>query len=96
VRVIDASQFVPLAVKLSGLLRQGVEHYATLKGSGMSVSPEIIAMFIEEQMHGWEPHVRGRAVLDSAAKHDAAMFLGRIVCNLSGVKRAEEGKSWTE
>ncbi|MDP3774545.1 MAG: hypothetical protein Q8Q85_09790 [Gemmatimonadales bacterium] len=82
--ILGATDFLPLAAKLGGYIKMGVDHYATLKAMDIPLGPEVIGVFLEEQMGTWDPVMQGRHALDAQAKHDGAMFLARVICSLAG------------
>lgn len=79
----SAAQLIPLMSKLGGYFKEGIDHYAMLKASGLEASPEILTAFIEAKMADWDPTVRGVSLLDSDTKEAASRLLAGIVYNLS-------------
>ncbi len=75
--------FMPLAAKLGSYIKAGADHYAALKGAGLEVNADTVAVFIEVQMAGWDPVIRGKPALDDASRHHCAQFLGRVIYKLS-------------
>ena len=80
---VSAATLLPLLSKLGGYFKLGVDHYADLRASGFEASPEVVAMFIQLKMTGWEPEVAGKRLLDPETKTAAARMLAGLIINLS-------------
>ena len=76
------SKLIPLVLRLGDYLKEGFDHYVALKSSGVEVDPDIISLFIAEQMSDWHPKINGKEILDSETKHAAARFVGGVAYNL--------------
>ena len=81
--MFDTSALIPLVAKLGGYAKQGLDHYAALRAAGMTVTPDVLAVFLADRMSAWDPIVSGRALLDTPTRDAAARFLAGVVFNLS-------------
>ena len=79
---IDATAFVGLAPKIASLLKEASAAYSAIKESGEEPSPEMISFLLLAKMDGWNPTVKGVAVLDEDTKSAGARFLAGVGCNL--------------
>lgn len=70
-------------MKLGDYLKQGVDHYATLKALGGEIDADIIGAFIESQIGDWNPEIAGKKLLDPETRAACARFLGGIAYNVS-------------
>jgi len=72
-----------LLKRMGELLQSGIEQVALLRASGVEVDADMVGIWIEQQMGGWDPVFKGRHLLDAPTKHAAARFLAGVACNLS-------------
>ena len=71
----QAAALLPLVMKLGDYLKVGFEHYVSLKASGTTMSPDMLAAFICMQMSSWNPDFQTRMA--------AARFLAGVAVNLA-------------
>lgn len=81
---LSGASFLPLAVKLGEYLIAAVDHVAMLRASGVSVSPDIVAVWLATRMEAWSPCIGGRVLLDTETRFAAARFLAGVGFNLAG------------
>jgi len=81
----DVSKLLPHLLQLGGFLKQAMDHYALLKQAGKEVSPEIVAVYLQTKLGGWNPRVGERALLDEPTRAAAARFLAGVAINLVGI-----------
>ena len=74
---------LPALSKLGGYFTQGMDHYVALRASGEELTPDILSVFIHTKMEGWNPRVKGKAILDSETSFAAARFLSGVIINLA-------------
>lgn len=77
------AKLFPLIVKLGDYLKQGMDHYLELKASGLEVDADIVAIFINEQLQGWDPKIAGKTLLDEETRMACSRFLSGLVINVS-------------
>ena len=80
---MNLADLLPLATKIGSYLKSGVDQYAALKASGISVTPDLIAAFLADQMTDWHPEIKGRRLLDSDTRLAGARFLAGIAFNFA-------------
>tara|TARA_Y100000034_G_C6881633_1_gene404116 strand:- start:676 stop:927 length:252 start_codon:yes stop_codon:yes gene_type:complete len=76
-------KLLPLVAQLGDFLKEGFEHYVSLKAAGMDVDPDIIALVIEEKMKDWNPMIGDKVLLDPDTRTAAARFVGGVAFNLA-------------
>jgi len=79
-------QFLPLATQIGAYIKMGMDHYASLRMAGQvgESGPELVSIFLEDKMDGWNPMVNGKAILDAETKKAGARFLAGVAINLTG------------
>jgi hypothetical protein len=86
---MKASDLVPFAMTMLALIRDGIDHYATLSALPEEMRHPAICMFLLGKMERWNPQIAGIEVMTPDARNDAASFLARISLELA---RAAEQK----
>ena len=81
--MISMSTLLPIVTKLGDFLKMAISHYATLQGIPVEQRPDIIAMFLQSQMEGWDPKANGKPLLDDDTRAAAARFLAGVAVNFS-------------
>lgn len=81
-RRISMTEVLPVLMRLSSYIKVGLDHYIQLKASGVEINPELLAAFLETQLHGWSPEIKGVDVLGGDAKHHLALFLASVIFNI--------------
>jgi hypothetical protein len=76
-------KLLPLVSQLGDFLKDGFDHYMTLKSQGMEVDPDVISLVLEEKMKDWNPKIGGKVLLDSETRRAAARFVGGVAFNLA-------------
>lgn len=79
----QAAALLPLVMKLGDYLKVGFEHYVSLKASGTTMSPDMLAAFICMQMSSWNPDFQSKKLLDDETRMAAARFLAGVAVNLA-------------
>ena len=80
---LNLGAFLPLLSKLGEYLSVGYETAITWEAAGRPTDPDLIASVVSMKMNGWNPVIRGRAVLDPDTKQAAARFLAGVAFNLA-------------
>jgi hypothetical protein len=80
---VNLADLLPLATKIGSYLKSGVDQYAMLKASGISVTPDLIAAYLADQMADWHPEIKSRRLLDSDTRIAGARFLAGIASNFA-------------
>jgi hypothetical protein len=76
-------EFLPLIKKLGEYLKVGVDHYADLRAAGSVVDVDIISMYLDDKMSGWNPVLSGKNLLDAPTRAAAARFLAGVAVNFA-------------
>jgi hypothetical protein len=83
-----STEIVGLLSKLGDYLKAAIQRAAVLSSSGAPVDGEALAVWLEGQMGGWDPEIKGRKLADPATRRAAARFLAGIAVNLSQPARS--------
>ena len=83
---LSAVTLLPLLTQLGTYFKLGVDHYAFLRATGGSITPDALAVVIHAHMSSWEPKVGGRDVLDEGTRTAAARLLAGLIINMTGVQ----------
>ena len=68
--------------RLGDFLQEAVKHAAVISATGMTPTPEMVALWLEDQMKDWNPQIKGRKLADPDTRQAAARFLAGVACNL--------------
>jgi len=85
---VSFGSLLPALSKLGGYFKEGMDHYVTLKASGVELDADTLAFFITEKMSGWDPKVKGKPILDPETIAAAARFLAGAIINLTAGQNA--------
>ena len=77
------SSLLPSLVHLGTYFSEGMEHYISLRASGIEIDADVLAMFIHSKMEGWKPTVKGKPILDHETAVAASRFLSGVIINLT-------------
>ena len=77
------AKLLPLIMKLGDYLKQGIDHYATIKSADLKVDADVVSAFIEIQLADWNPKLGGKDLLDPETKGACARFLAGLAINVS-------------
>jgi hypothetical protein len=80
---MKAADLVPFAMTMLALIRDGMDHYATLSGLPEEMRQPAICLFLLGKMEKWNPQIAGIEVMTPEARQDAASFLARISMELA-------------
>ena len=80
---VKVSQFLPLVSQLGNYLKTGIDYYADLRAAGNDAGPDIIALYLDEKMSGWDPKAAGKSLLDPETRTAAARFIAGVAVNFT-------------
>lgn len=80
------SKVLPLVMQLGNYLKTGVDHYATVKASGVAIDADLLSIYLHAQMSSWDPVLSGNHLIDEPTRAAAARFLAGVAVNVAGVK----------
>jgi hypothetical protein len=82
---LSAAALIPLLTQLGTYFKMGVDHYADVRASGGSLSPDALSLVIYTKMMNWNPKVSGRNILDDDTRSAASRLLAGLIINMTGV-----------
>lgn len=82
---LNIATLLPVLSQLGTYLKQGADHYASLKMAGDTAGPDVVAVYLQAQMSNWNPKVGGVEVLDDDTKAAGARFLAGVAIKLTQV-----------
>ena len=74
--------FFPMLASVRGFLEQATTYARTLKGDGMVVDPDVVALYLTAKMSDWEPKIGRIPVMDPATRIAGARFIAGIAVNV--------------
>lgn len=80
---LSMSKMIPIVSKLGSYLKEGVDHYATLKAAGGEVSPELLAAVLSDRMEDWNPKIKDVELVDEPTREAGARFLSGVAIQLA-------------
>ena len=73
---------ISLLKQMNDYLQQAIQRAALEKVSDAVPNPDALAEWLEGQMEGWEPEIKGRKLADPQTRAAAARFLSGVAVNL--------------
>jgi hypothetical protein len=69
--------------KLGDFLQRALQRAVLEVAQGSRPDPEKLAAWLEKEMIGWDPQVKGRKLSDPATRKAAARFMAGVACNFA-------------
>ena len=82
-------QMLGLLKKLGSFLQRAVERAMLDAAQGVRTDPDKLAEWLDEQMTGWQPALKGRRLSDPATRKAAARVLAGVACNFAFPQKDE-------
>lgn len=79
----NIATLLPLVMQLGEYIKQGLDHYATLKSVPETHRVDLVASFLVVKLASWDPVVSGKHILDDATRQAGARFLAGIIVNMA-------------
>lgn len=80
---LPMTKLLPIVTKIGGYLKDGVDHYATLRAAGDEVSPDILAVVLLDKMQDWNPIINNVELVDEPTREAGARFLSGVAIKLA-------------